>query len=384
MEKNIFDQFFDKNYQIGKELVLCKYVVGMAFYCYKKEVHSEYPTSIEIFHLLTGKSYFVEPSRIMSIKFEDIPINYIRDACVYNKIIREYCKKNGMLAKHVEHLVDEIKPELRQLAYSGENTRNNNNSNTKKSEMSSLFNLPGMNLDFGKLEKGRIAMSFNGNPVFRNKQGEYVSIESTEEGVKQRVDVGNLKMDIDFYKIPSQEVVPGDIILLDNELLLVEESKNDGIKFVNPLTGNKSAKLQRTNIFGAYFYTKIVSLFNLGGEQVGFGVEGLNPLTLMLLSQSDSNSGDDSFVKMMIMSQMAGNKSNTGFNPMMLAMLSKNGESDDLMKMMFFANSFGGGSNNTNNLFGNLVKPAEKKPVVKAKKATTTTRTSTSRSSKKK
>ena len=249
-----------------------------------------------------------------------------------------------------------------------EETKNECFKDSNQSKMSFLNNIPGLSLEFGKLEGNKIAISMSGEPAFKTKEGNYITISTSEEGVKQRVEVGDLKMDIDFYKVPVQELSKGDIVKLDNELVIVDETSEGTIRFINPLTGNKINKLQRTNLFGMYYYTKIVSLFDMmnGGEQSGLGLNGLNPLTLMLMSGEGKSSFGGDISEMLILSQLAGN-GGQGFNPMLFMMLNKGGsDSSDLMKLMMFSQSSGVG-NPFANIFG---KPAAPSPVVKVATST--------------
>lgn len=244
--------------------------------------------------------------------------------------------------------------------------QDSNTQHTNNSSMN-LGSIPGLNLNFGLLEKGRIAISINGDLAFKDKSGQYVTIE--EEGTqKTRVEVGDLKFDIDFYKVPTQELELGDVILLDNELLVVNEKKNGDIQFINPLTGAKTTKLQRSNILGMYFYTKVISLFDMAGGGKGLGLSGLDPMTLMLLSQGGNggttngltagNGGDLS--QMLVLSQLT--KGGSDLNPMMLMALSGSGSGlggGNMMQTMLMMQALGGKGGG---LFGK--KKVAAKPVV--------------------
>lgn len=225
--------------------------------------------------------------------------------------------------------------------------------------MSNLMNVPGLNMDFGKLTTGRIALSLNGELAFADNKGGWVIISEGENG-KERVDVGSLKFDVDFFKVPTKELNVGDIVLLDGEILKVTENSKGDTKFVNPVTGSTTNKLPRNNIFGVYLYTKIVSLFDLGGKS-GLGLNGLNPMTLMLLSGDKELSGSSDLSTMLLMSQLGGEGGE--IDPMMLMMMSQNGSttgsSNDMMKFMMLS----GLSGKTGGLFG------KKTPVKAAAKA---------------
>lgn len=368
-----------------EEYVIVRYAQGSAYYLAPRS-REMYNRQYIIFHMLSMKAYEFSPGSVNVVSLDSVPQTYLLDAIALNPIVRDYAKRTEMLTeRHLDKVLSAIKPELIALKLSeykpqikdysgsiGSGASSSNNQTTKnESFMSSIFgNVPGLNLNFGKLEGDRIAVSMNGEPAFKNKNGEYVTVSVDEEGVKQRVDVGSLKMDIDFYKVPTQTVESGDIVLLDNELLLVETNENGNVKFINPLTGNRSSKLQRTNLFGMYFYTKIVSIFDLAGGQ-GLGLNGLNPMTLMLLTDGKNSFGGGSMAELLLLSQvMGGNNGSEGFNPMLMMALSQGsaGNNGDLLKFMMLAQGTGG-SNPLGNLFSFGAKKVPSKAVTPVKKA---------------
>lgn len=181
--------------------------------------------------------------------------------------------------------------------------------NTQTQTMDLLNNIPGMNLSYGKLAPGLIALSMTGDLAFKTKDGGYVTIQ-TEGTEKTRIDVGSLKLDVDFYKVPTQTLKEGDVILLDNEFLIVGKKTSGDWKFINPVTGASTNKLQRDNVLGMYFYTKVVSMFSMvGGEGNGLGLDGLDPTMLMLLSgqggQLGIGGGSGDIGQLLVLSQLA-------------------------------------------------------------------------------
>lgn len=244
-------------------------------------------------------------------------------------------------------------------------------SQPKQKDSMSLFNsIPGLSgASFGKISNNKIAIGFDGQVVFRKPDGSYVKVQTDAEGNRVQVQVLDLKLDVEFYRVPAQEIVAGDLIELDGQFLYVEENSKGGIKFVNPLTGAKSSKLQQTNILGLHFYSKIVSFFDLaGGQQGGVGLNGLNPMMLLALQGKNGTGGSD-LSELLILQSLAGAQGGQqgGINPMMLMMLGGNAENDTFKQMMMLQ-AFSG--NQGANPFGNLfqapvVAPA---PVKKATK----------------
>jgi hypothetical protein len=190
---------------------------------------------------------------------------------------------------------------------------NNRSTTTPKTEskMSSSNMLSGMNLNFGKLSTDKLAYSFAGVAVKKN-DGTYVVYDKAN---KKLIEVGDLKIDTEFYQIPVQTVQEGDLIKIDDQFLIVDKINADQtIRCISPTTGSTVNKLSRTNLFNMYFYTKIVSMFDMmnggmfGQPQVAGGQPAFNPMMFMLMGSKDSSMS--SMMEIMMMSQMFG-----GTNP---------------------------------------------------------------------
>lgn len=268
-------------------------------------------------------------------------------------------------------------------------TTNNSGNNShfeegvdKKNTMDLLSSIPGMQLSFGKLAPGLIAITYNGDVAFSDKKGGFVTIqhEGTE---KTRIDVGSLKLDVDFYKVPTREVEEDDIILLDGDFLIAGKKANGETKFINPITGATTNKLQRSNVLNMYFYTKIVSILDmaggLNGGPKGLGLGGLNPMTLMLLSgQGGLGQGGD-LSKLLLFSQLGqGGGDTNSMLPLLLMSggLGGNGQNGGLEQLMLMQ-AMSGNKGGLGSLFGGKKKAAptkasaKKAPVKGTKKAAT-------------
>lgn len=215
------------------------------------------------------------------------------------------------------------------------------NEQTKTNNMNFGNMIP--NFKFGKLEStNMIALSMAG--IAFRKNDSYVVFN---KDTRQIIEVGDMKMDVDFYQIPVQTLATGDVTIIDNQFLIVDHvNDSDGsISCIHPTSGTKTTKLARTNIFNMYFYTKIVSMFDFMGNITGqvantaspFGA--INPMMFMMMGDKEGKSG--------------------GMNGM--------------MEMMMMSQMFSGG----NNLFGNTtpVVKAEPKKVIVKKTPTKSTRT---------
>lgn len=199
-------------------------------------------------------------------------------------------------------------------------TYNNNqpkySPNLKQQNTMNLKNLL-PNFEFGKVTTDKLALSFAG-VAFKAQDGSYKTYDLK---TKQLIDCGDLKFDVEFYKMPVQKLSAGDITELDGAYYIVEKVNEDGsFSGIVPTTGTRSNKLARNNIFGMYFYTKITSVFDMFGAangtsgQVGNNPFGqMNPMMLMMMSDKDNKGGGmDSMMEMMLMSQMFGG--GQGFN----------------------------------------------------------------------
>lgn len=207
----------------------------------------------------------------------------------------------------------------------------------------------------------------SGEVAFRDKQGNYVIVNTNEAGEKQKVHVGSLKFDVPFYTLPTQTLVKGDIVILDGDVLIVGENTKGDTKFINPITGATTTRLQQTNILNMFFYTKVVSMFNIAGGDgaQGIGLAGLNPMALMLLSGDGGFGGGGSDIgELLVMSQLAGANGGAGLQGILpLLLMSKSGSGDGLGSLLPFllmsqGGAAGAGANPLASLFGGLVAPA--------------------------
>lgn len=422
------------HYTVGKELY-DKYHT-MANGQSSSNIVTANKTCLPITHLLNGNVYNNPFVNIKLLNWEDVPLNYQQDACASNEAIRRkyhesiYGAQNNEMSQLKDKLfslVDSTTGQLKHLVPTGtrsvsgglwahelvekklsssssegqakvawgrppstsnfpiddrsgsmqgypltqvgQEEFNKVNNNTNNSSMN-FNNIPGLALNYGKLEAGRLAVSLGGEIAFKSKDGGYITIQ-TEGTEKTRVEVGDLKFDIDFYKLPTQDPEEGDIILLDNEFLIVGKKTNGETKFINPLTGATTNKLKRDNVLGMFFYTKIVSLFDMAGGK-GVGLGGLDPMTLMLLSQGTGNSinGQNKGMdlgQMLLFSQLGGAKGGEMSSMLPLLMMSGGGGDMSSMLPLLLMNKNGGGLN----LFGKkkiapkVVAPKKRTPAKK-------------------
>jgi hypothetical protein len=145
-------------------------------------------------------------------------------------------------------------------------------------------------------------------------------------------DVTGFTMDFDgaFYNMPAVEVEKGDLISTKNGLGYVQKSNEKSVK-VMLLDGEVKEIVSTKSPFGFNFYTKIVSIFDMGGNGEGSGLFGeMDPMMMMMMGQGGTGSGNGSpfggdMMNMMMMSQMMGG---SGENPFASMFGGKKGKKD--------------------------------------------------------
>ena len=206
---------------------------------------------------------------------------------------------------------------------------NKNEENTEKEGTNSMVKLfP--SLKCGKVE-GDVKVCHLGVAV-KNSEGVYVAYDKTSGSI---VDVGIASVDSDsfLYQIPVQtkDIAVNDCIL-HNGVPCVVIAKNP-IKAINLINGTEDTVKITTNMFGFNFVTKVVSMMDLAGFTGGTDNGMASMLPLLMLSEGNSDSNNDT-VKTMLMMQMMqqnnGQQTNNNMfgNPMMLALLAGDGKMD--------------------------------------------------------
>lgn len=198
---------------------------------------------------------------------------------------------------------EDYQPKASKYLTSGfEDMMESDNIKQNKTNNMNLSNLM-PNLKFGKLEGTSLAWSMAGIAVKRDNN--YVVYD---KATKTLIEVGDMKMDVDFYQIPVQALVEGDFTIIDGQYLIVDRVNADGsISCIHPGSGSKTTKVARTNLFNMYFYTKIVSMFDFmggiaGGNTTNTPFGNINPMMFMMMG--DKTSGSSNMMEMMMMSQM--------------------------------------------------------------------------------
>lgn len=204
---------------------------------------------------------------------------------------------------------------------------NENNTKKEKEEMK------GFNFDFGPCTDDQVRMSVYGLAV-KNAAGTYVSY-NPKSGEIVDVDVFNFDGAKFMYKIPVaiKEIAIGDIIVHNRKPMFVIALPVEGataITCVDVCAGEQKQVIPTVNMFGFNFVTKIVSFFNIVGDNAPtpdapFG----NMLPFMLM-----NEGTDKIDPMMMMFMMGNGKMDMN-NPMIMYFMLKDNKDTDMLPLLF-------------------------------------------------
>lgn len=204
---------------------------------------------------------------------------------------------------------------------------NENNMKKEKEEMK------GFNFDFGPCTSDQVRMSVYGLAV-KNAAGTYVSY-NPKSGEIVDVDILNFDGAKFMYKIPVaiKDIAIGDIIVHNRKPMFVIALPVEGataITCVDVCAGEQKQIIPTVNMFGFNFVTKIVSFFNIVGDNVPtpdapFG----NMLPFMLM-----NDGADKIDPIMMMFMMGNGKMDMS-NPMLMYFMLKDNKDSDMLPLLF-------------------------------------------------
>jgi hypothetical protein len=230
---------------------------------------------------------------------------------------------------------------------------NKNKTSMKKNGFSGILNT--MMSQYVPARDYNVRMTYDLSVALPDRDGNYICM--SKEGTLKRWPA-EMTFEIPIFTISKlqSQVVPGDIVKNGNSYSFVKGRKANGSLSLISASGYSHNKQDITDaILGASTVTCVVNMFN---NQTGF-----NPMMFMLLSKDDAKFDTTSL--MMFMSAAQNGGANVNMQSMMpLMMLQSIGEGDDtemskmlpMMMMMNGGNMFGG------NMFGNMTTPTN--PVV--------------------
>ena len=170
---------------------------------------------------------------------------------------------------------------------------------------------------FGKIANGMCKLSMSGQIAVKTSNGYKTYNLKTNRLTNCSNFVFNIGEEF-FFVIPTNKVVPGDIILVGGKPKCVISTTKETIKVIDYEDSTVKDILPERHVFmgNTYFYGKIVSMF---GNDFTTGKKGMNKL-----------------MKYMMMSEMFnGNGSTNGMSAMMPYMLLGGGDFSDMFDGMF-------------------------------------------------
>ena len=182
-----------------------------------------------------------------------------------------------------------------------------------------------------KANKNSVAIAFSGKLAFQRKDGEYVRYDSASDSIEVQSILPTFKIGHLCFEMPTavDQIKVGDIIKYKENYHEVIDTTN-GLKTINLNTGATS-NVKRETIagFGIGTIQKIVCLIN--SNQFGAGDQAFNPMMIALLAKDGDSFGDDKLsdlLPLMLMTQ------GQGANPMtnMLPFLALTGKGTDDIK----------------------------------------------------
>lgn len=230
---------------------------------------------------------------------------------------------------------------------------NKNKTSMKKNGFSGILNT--MMSQYVPARDYNVRMTYDLSVALPDRDGNYICM--SKEGTLKRWPA-EMTFEIPIFTISKlqSQVVPGDIVKNGNSYSFVKGRKANGSLQLISASGYSHNKQDITDaILGASTVTCVVNMFN---NQTGF-----NPMMFMLLSKDDAKFDTTSL--MMFMSAAQNGGANVNMQSMMpLMMLQSIGEGNDtemskmlpMMMMLNGGNMFGG------NMFGNMNTPTN--PVV--------------------
>ena len=224
--------------------------------------------------------------------------------------------------------------------------KNNNNLSTSKNNtpMNSIKNA----ISFDKLSNDQVALSMTGKIALKTTKGDFRSYDPTTGTIQVHSILPTFSIGKFCFKMPTayDAIVAGDIIIHDNAFKHVVSVGALGIKAVNLNTGALSTiKKEVHEGLNMSFTSKLVTMF--GGQQAdAVGATSFNPLMLAMLAKDGDSFGDGlgDMLPLMLMTQQGGfaNGQNPMQNIMMLSALSgKKDMKDSLLPLMMMGGGFG-------------------------------------------
>lgn len=165
---------------------------------------------------------------------------------------------------------------------------------------------------FGKVQAGMCRLTMNGNIAVKTSNG-YKTYNLKKDTL---TNVTNFCFNIGedfFFVIPTNKVVPGDIILVDGKPKCVLEVFKKSIKVIDYENSEIREIVPERHVFmgSVYFYGKIVSMLGSNFKTKGLGgIMKMMMMSQMLSGKSTTGNGGIDLSQMMMMSMFMGGNDN--------------------------------------------------------------------------
>lgn len=229
------------------------------------------------------------------------------------------------------------------------NTTNNKTEKKTMKSNNSLKNISSrMKAMFMPVEATDVRIATDGNICVETANG-FVAIDANNE-LASYPEEFTLAFPVYIMSKPKEQLAVGDIIATDRSYAKVTKIEGDKLSAISYTGTGRCIHLIKDILFNQTMVRVVVSLAgNLGGGAI-------NPMMFALLSKD----GDDkmsSLLPLMMMSQQNGA---VGMNPMMMALALGEGGSDSSLKDLMLMSAFNGGANPFANMFAAPAAPAAK------------------------
>lgn len=238
---------------------------------------------------------------------------------------------------------------------------NNQKTTTMKESIKSVMGLV-------KVSNEQVALTFSGKLAVQRKDGQYVRYDADNDAISVQSIMPTFKVGKFCFCIPtpSSSLKVGDIIVHKNDFKEVTRVEG-GLKAINLNSGaeNGIKKEVIEGLAGFSMLPKLTCLFN-GGQMDA--TTGMNPMMLAMMMKEGNNmndmlplllmgqggqqnsmlplllaSGEDiDPMMLMLMSQTQGEGAQAMNPMMMMAMMENKGGNDDMMQMMLMSSMMGG------------------------------------------
>lgn len=241
------------------------------------------------------------------------------------RVIRgQHKEKTGIIKKVSDIYYEYYIPSISDYAFEKEDLELIENKEIKeekiieKKESKNMFNTNKMFGEIGSIKNKEVAITMDGKIAIK-RNDEYITFDIETNNATNQMNLVLDDLENVIMLIPEKDVIVDDVIKKEGTYYHII-SKDNTVKAYNYKTGTIDEITKEKNLFGFEFYAKVVNIFNMQNGT------GFDPMMMLAL-------GKEGDIKDMLMMKMMMGNDNSGFNPMMMLMM-KNDKSDFATMMM--------------------------------------------------